>query len=112
MCIVDFQLTSVLGELSVPLHAVNKIRLSCSSMIIANRYLEHAEEQLVTHNIPQKIQHLIKHWQSISTSSCEIKLDSTDSLTADLLFNAEKKCRKFRTGEVDYSPETANVGKK
>ena len=28
-----------------------------------------------------------------------------------MLINAEKKCRKFRTGEVAYSPETAKAGK-
>ena len=109
--IVDFQLTSVLGELSVPLQVVNKRRLMCSSQIIVNRYLECAEQQLRLHNIPQKIQQLKDQWHSISTTIREIKLNSIDSLTTDLLLNAENKCGKFRTGEIDYSPETAKAGK-
>ena len=56
MYTVDFQLTSVLGELSVPLHVINKRRLICTNKIVVNRYLERAEKQLTLHNIPQKIQ--------------------------------------------------------
>ena len=41
----------------------------------------------------------------------EIKLNIIDELTEDLLINAEKKCRKFRTGGVHYSSETAKAGK-
>ena len=34
----------------------------------------------------------------------EVKLNSIDEITTELLVNAEKG-RKFRTGEVDYSTE-------
>ena len=57
-CIVDFQMTSALGELSVPLHVVNKRRLICSFPLIVNRYLKRAEDQLQLHNIPLKINSL------------------------------------------------------
>ena len=32
------------------------------------------------------------------------------ALTSNLLINVEKKCRKFRTSEVDYSPDAAQAG--
>ena len=39
------------------------------------------------------------------------KFNVIDELTTDLLVNLGKKSRKFITGEVDYSLETAKSGK-
>ena len=63
---------------------------------------ELVEEQLQLHNIQLKIQQLKEQWHSLTPTHREIKLNSIDALTTDLLINAEKKCRKFVTGEVDF----------
>ena len=111
-CILDFKLTSMLGELSVLLHVTKKRQLICSSEITVKKYLTRAEKQLTLHRIPHKIQQLIATWHSISSDRHKIKLNNIDSLTTDLLLNAEKNCRKFRIGMVDYSLETALAGKR
>ena len=56
--------------------------------------------------MPFKIQQLKDQWHSLTPLRWEVKLNSIEEITTDLLMNTEK-CRKFRTGEVDYSPETA-----
>ena len=40
----------------------------------------------------------------------DIKLNSIDALGKNLFINVEKKCRQFRTCEVDYSLDTAQAG--
>ena len=49
---VDFQIDSMLGELSVPLCVLNRRLLPCSFPIIVQRYLERAEAQFQLHNMP------------------------------------------------------------
>ena len=105
--VVDFQMISVLGELSVPLNVVNKRRLTCSFPLIVNRYLKRAEDQLQLHDIPLKLQELKEQCHSLTSMRRELKLNSIDALTKNLVINAEKKRRKFRTGEIDLSPDTA-----
>ena len=78
--------------------------------LIVNRYLNRAEDQLQLHNIPLKIQQLKEQLHSLTPTRREIKLSSIDDLTTNLLINAEKKYRKFRTSEVDHSPNTAQAG--
>lgn len=112
VCIVDFRLMSVLGEFPVLLQVSKRRRMICSSETAVKRYLTSAENQLQLHKIPQKIQHLIANWQSLPTSRREVSLNNIDSLTTDLLLHAEKKCRKFRTGNANYSPATSLAEKK
>ena len=58
-----------------------------------------------------KIQQLKDQCHSLTPLHREVKLNSIDKITTDLLMNVEKKSRKIRTGEVNYSPETAKAGK-
>ena len=57
--VVDFQMNSMLGELSISLCVPNRRRLTCSFPIIVQRYLERDYDQFQLHNIPFKI-HLLK----------------------------------------------------
>ena len=54
--VVDFQMNSILGELSIPLCVANERRLIFSFPIIVKRYLKRAKAQLQLHGIPFKIQ--------------------------------------------------------
>ena len=40
------------------------------------------------------------------------KLNLIDEQVTDILLHAEKKCRKLRTGEVEYSPEVSEATEK
>ena len=41
-----------------------------------------------------------------------MKLNMLDEQITDILLHVEKKCRKFRTGEVEYSPEVSEVSER
>ena len=41
----------------------------------------------------------------------EVKLNHIDNQVKDALINTAKKCRKYRTGEINFSPETSKAGK-
>ena len=108
--VVDFQINIILGELSVPFCALNKRCLTCTFPIIVQRYLERVEAQDQLHNVPFKTNQLKEHWHSLTPLRREVRLNIIDGLATDLIINAEKKRRKFRTGEVAYFPKTAKSG--
>lgn len=108
--VVHFQMNSILGELSVPLHSVNKRRLTCSFTVVVKRCLKRAEDQLQFHNVSFQIQQLKEQWHLLTLTRREIKLNIIDELTTDLLINTEKKCKNFRTSDVDSFTDAAKVG--
>ena len=107
---VEFQMKIMLGDLSIPLCSPNKRRLTCSFTIIFQRCLERSETQFTLHKIPFKIQQLKEPWHTLDPLLIEIRLNRIDEFATDLLINAGKS-RKFRTGEVAYSPETDKARK-
>jgi hypothetical protein len=41
-----------------------------------------------------------------------VKLNILDEQITDILLDTEKKCRKPRTGEVEYSPEISEASER
>ena len=60
---------------------------------------------------PSKTHKLKEKWQSLGPQLRETRLSQIEEQSIELLINTENKCRKFRTGEVDYSPKTNKDGK-
>ena len=58
-----------------------------------------------------KIHMLKEQCHSLTPLGREVRLNRIDELAIYILKNAEKKCRKFRTDELVYSPEKAKAGK-
>ena len=101
----------MLGELYFPLSSHSKRRLLCSLTILVNRHIETVEAQLKLNQIPNKTHQLKEKWHYLDTQLRETQLNKMCELSTEMLINDENKCRKFRTDEVDYSPETNETGK-
>ena len=105
LCVVDFQMKRVLGELAITLRAPNKRRFTFSFQIIVQRYLGKAEAQFTLHEIPFKMHQPKEQCHTLDPLSIEVCLRRRDEIATCLLMNAEN-LQKFRTEEVDYSSET------
>ena len=87
---VDFQVKSILDDLALSPYLSNKIRLRCSFLIIAQRFLERAEAQFNLHKITTKIHQLKEQWHTLDPLSIEVLLYRIDEKITDLLVNAKK----------------------
>ena len=72
---------------------------------VVARYNEKAKELIISHEINRKLDTLEDKWDDFDDMQRRVKLDIIDKLVTSLLLYAEKKYRKIRTGEVDFSLE-------
>ena len=102
---------SDLGDLLVPLCSPNKICQICSFPSAVKRHIGISEAQSNIDKINFKIQELKDQSHTLDPLLIEVRLSRIHGLATDLLMNVENKWRKFRTGEVNYYPETDMAGK-
>ena len=101
---------SVLVNLVILLWLPNKRRRICSFSNIVKRCKGRLEAQFNMNKIPFKIQQLKDQWNTLDPLLREVRLNRIDELATELLMNL-KNIQKLKTGEMDYSPETAAAGK-
>ena len=76
--VVYFQIKSTLNDLDIPRCSLNKRRLTCSFLIIVQRYLERAEAPFTLHKIPLQIQQQKDHCKTLDPLLIEIRLNRID----------------------------------
>ena len=74
-----------------------------------DKYIKKTLELLLFYQIDKKLDKLEKEWIQMDNLNWAAKLDMINTHVTGLLLHSEKKCRKFRTGKVDYSPEVRKV---
>ena len=65
---------------------------------------------MIDHKIISKLSKLINEWQDLTYDNRESILNKADDQLYKIFIQAEKQCRKLRTGKVDYSPELSELG--
>ena len=62
--------------------------------------------------IPQSVSDLEKDFRTIGNDRWTVRLNMLDKQVIEILLHAEKKCKKLRIGEVEYSPEISDTVEK
>ncbi len=69
------------------------------------KYLTKLEEGLSQHRLIEKICKL--HMQCKSKRKSQNELNKLDWQSKDMIINAERKCRRIKSGRIPFSPESA-----
>lgn len=78
--------------------------LKCDDFCIVNKFLQVLQDKFVQHNIHARLKRLHQEITGTMTPEQEVEYEKLDKLITDLCLHAEHKCRKFRAGNVPFSP--------
>lgn len=106
--LVDFNLDQIL-ERNTRICRPKIRRLICENKKSVANYDAIAWKHLQFHNIPKRLKDLEESFEYEDRDRWNIRLNMIDEQVTETLLHAEKKCRKFRMGEVDYSPEVSKA---
>jgi hypothetical protein len=103
--IVDISTRSLVGVDPQPIRRPTARRLNTKIPRCADRYNTILEDQLIQHNIIQRLHHA--HNNHTSESHLQQQLDAIDRQCTQIMLHAEKKCRKLKSGRIPFSPEAS-----
>ncbi len=104
--VVDIQEESLVGTAPFRVKRFASRRLNTkASSGATQKYLRRLEEQLSRHCL---IEHLGRlHTKCTSRRSFQRGLIKLDRQSREIMLNAEKKCRRIKSGRIPFSPEAA-----
>lgn len=104
--VVDFREESLVGAAPFRIKRFASRRLNTKvSSGATKKYLQRLEEQLSRHRLIERLGRL--HTTCSSRKSFQKGLNKLDRQSRDIMLNAEKKCRKIKSGRIPFSPEAA-----
>ena len=109
--LVDINLDEIVQR-NVRICAPPMRRLICENKQSVENYNNLALSLLNANKISQRLEKLEESLGSIDIDSWCVKLNMIDEQVIVILSHEEKKCRKLRTGEVEYSPEVSEAAEK
>ena len=102
--VVDFPMEYLMGSRFIPICYPSMRRLILCQLKSVTNYLGHAEFLFKHNRIKEKLDRIEESWESYAKKEREERLNKLDTECTNLLLYLEKKCRKLRTGAVEYSP--------
>jgi hypothetical protein len=104
--VVDFREASLVGEARQRIARFTSRRLNTkASNGATQRYLCRLEENLARHRLTEQLGRL--HTTCRSKRAFRRGLNKLNKQSRDLMINAEKKCRRIKSGRIPFSPEAA-----
>ena len=103
--IVAFPSSSVLGDTLVTIKKPKTRCLVTTDDRSVTKYIWLVKQYNIRHNLNNKLDLLINQYNSILVESFKAQLNKLDSIKCDGQSLGENKCRKLKTGGVDFSPE-------
>ena len=108
--VVDFSIDMVMGSRFILICKLSMRRLiSCQPCLVQN-YIGYAEFLFRHHRIKEKLEVLQEKWTDLSSCERENHLNKINLECTQLLLCSEHKCRKLRTGTVEFSPFLSKLG--
>jgi hypothetical protein len=104
--VVDFQEGSLIGKAP---HCIKRFTSQCLNTKVSSgttqQYLCCLEGNLACHRLIERLGQL--HTTYRSKWAFWQGLNKLDKLSKELMVNAEKKCRRIKSGQIPFSPEMA-----
>ena len=102
--VIDIPLQSLVGEQLLKVVRPPARRLQCTIERARRKYETILAQQFTIHRIHEKTAALYRQACYPPPPGFQEAVESLDRIRHQLMINAEKKCRKRRMGEVDFSP--------
>jgi len=104
--VVDVQEESLVGNAPPRIQRFTSRRLNTKvSNGATQKYLTRLERNLERHRLIERLGNL--YTSTRSRKSFRRKVNKLDKLSKDLMINAEKKCRRIKSGRIPFSPEAS-----
>ena len=103
--VVDFNLESLVGQAPPRVIRAAARRLNTKLPQVTQRYIDKLEHLLRSHRIAQRT--LEASCSSIHPMVVKERTDAIDREKKQYMANAEKKCRRIKSGRIPFSPESA-----
>ena len=103
--IVDFRSDTVVGATPVKIVRPSARRLNTRLPFVAEKYSKRLKQNIVRHRLLQKLETIGE--EGPSDEEAATRLNAVDRESKKLMVNAEKKCRKIRSGTIPFTPEVA-----
>jgi exonuclease III len=103
--VVDFLASSLLGTTPKKIVRPQARRLNCKIPGAVRKYNERFEKKIKKHRLIERVGNV--HQAEVPAEEKKIRLDRIDAEGKMYMKNAEKKCRKFKSGRIPFSPEAA-----
>jgi len=111
MILVDFNLDQII-EQGVNTCDPSMKRLICENKKSVESCNQLAWELLKSNKVQQRLEQLETSLASADLERWCVRLKMLDEQITGILLHEEKKCRKLRTGEVEYSPEVSEASER
>ena len=103
--VLDFLTSSLVGHDPPKIVRAAARRLNTQIPSAEKNYLERFEDLIIEHKIVERVG--AANDKSTSKPLLKINLDTIDKEQGDYMLNAEKKCRKIKSGRIPFSPESS-----
>ena len=103
--VIDFLTSSLVGNAPPRIVRAQARRLNTNIPRATEKYVEKFEFSLIKHNIIQRLGEA--HESSRHKEVVKERVDTIDIETKQYMTNAEKKCRRIKSGRIPFSPESS-----
>jgi hypothetical protein len=86
-------------------------RLKCNNPRVRNKYIKHYGQCIEKKQLCEKSRKLASDVKEMGITHQQAQeYEQLDALRKKGIYEAQQQCRKFRTGEKDWSPNTTLLG--
>jgi hypothetical protein len=103
--VVDFVAASLIGNEPKKIVRPQARRLNCRIPTAVREYNKRLEEKIRKHRLLERVGAI--HQSDLSAINKKRQLDRVDAECKDYMKNAEKRCRRLKSGRIPFSPEAA-----
>lgn len=103
--VVDIKAQALVGDEMIKIARPQAQQLVCTLPTVVSRYTKHLTSHLRRHKMLAKLHHLYSTRDGDFSDEQQHQLETLDTVRAEGMLYAEKRCRKLSMGFVDFSPQ-------
>ena len=103
--VIDFLTTSLIGNAPPRIVRAQARRLNTNIPQAAEKYVNQFKTTIIRHKIIQRLG--AAHESSPNKAVVKERVDAVDKESKQYMVNAEKGCRRIKSGRIPFSPESS-----
>jgi len=103
--VVDFLTSSLVGTSPVKIVRPSARRLNTRLPFVTERYARQLKKNIEQHRLLEKLEQVGA--SNLSHDEASRRVNAIDKDSKQYMVNAERKCRKIKSGTIPFTPETA-----
>ena len=105
--VVDFLVSTLIGTAPIRAKRPKARRLNTKMPAGVDKYNDRLRSNIIQHKIIERVGAAHDNVRGLSKARVDEELDKIDQERKDYMLNAEKKCRRIKSGRIPYSPESS-----